>query len=89
MLTRAIKKGGKYVLNGEKMWITSGSIADIAVVWAKCEDDKIRGFLAEKGTPASKPGRAWQVVAARFSNIRLSFSDCEIRPKISCPTCRT
>jgi glutaryl-CoA dehydrogenase len=48
MLTRAVKKGGNYVLNGEKMWITSGSIADVAVVWAKCEDEKIRGFLVEK-----------------------------------------
>src|SRR5712672_4864475 len=48
MLTRTVKKGGKYVLNGEKMWITSGSIADVAVVWAKCEDEKIRGFLVEK-----------------------------------------
>src|SRR5882762_5700805 len=54
MLTRAVKKGGKYVLNGEKMWITSGSIADVAVVWAKCEDEKIRGFLVEKGTPGFK-----------------------------------
>src|SRR5208337_2924032 len=48
MLTRAVKKGASYVLNGEKMWITSGSIADVAVVWAKCEDEKIRGFLVEK-----------------------------------------
>src|ERR1700753_2657949 len=54
MLTRAVKKGSKYVLNGEKMWITSGSIADIAVVWAKCEDEKVRGFLVEKGTPGFK-----------------------------------
>src|SRR6201981_3320635 len=45
MLARAVKKGCKYVLNGEKMWITSGSIADVAVVWAKGEDDKVRGFL--------------------------------------------
>src|SRR5260370_3824524 len=50
MLTRAVKKGNKYVLNGEKMWITSGSIADVAVVWAKTEDDRVRGFLVEKGT---------------------------------------
>src|SRR6266481_4668498 len=50
MLTRALKKGNQYVLNGEKMWITSGSLADVAVVWAKTEDDKIRGFLVEKGT---------------------------------------
>src|ERR1700734_942685 len=40
MLTRAVKKGDSYILNGEKMWITSGSIADVAVVWAKCEEDK-------------------------------------------------
>src|SRR6202035_4891094 len=44
MLTRAVKQGNEYILNGEKMWITSGSLADVAVVWAKCEDDKIRGF---------------------------------------------
>ncbi len=58
MLTRAVRKGNGYLLNGEKMWITSGSIADVAVVWAKCEDDKIRGFLVEKGTPGFK---AWDV----------------------------
>ncbi len=49
MLTRAVKKGDSYILNGEKMWITSGSIADVSVVWAKGEDEKVRGFLVEKG----------------------------------------
>ncbi|MDE3169035.1 MAG: acyl-CoA dehydrogenase family protein, partial [Acidobacteriota bacterium] len=49
MLTRAVRRGGQYVLNGEKMWITNGSIADVAVVWAKCEDERVRGFLVEKG----------------------------------------
>src|SRR5579862_6865578 len=46
MLTRARKVGNEYVLNGEKMWITSGSIADVAVIWAKVEneDNKVRGF---------------------------------------------
>src|SRR3954465_3702636 len=49
MKTRAKKVGNEYVLNGEKMWITSGSIADIAIIWAKVEDenDKVRGFLVE------------------------------------------
>src|ERR1700678_3091488 len=51
MLTRAKKDGDSYILNGEKMWITNGSISDVAVIWAKTEDDKIRGFLVEKGTP--------------------------------------
>lgn len=42
---------GKWVLNGAKMWITNGTVADIAVVWAKDEDGTIRGFVVEKGTP--------------------------------------
>jgi len=53
MRTRARKVGNEYVLNGEKMWITSGSIADVAVIWAKVEDEdnKIRGFLVETDRP--------------------------------------
>ena len=49
MLTRAEKVKGGYKLNGNKMWITNGCISDIAVVWAKL-DDKVRGFIVEKGT---------------------------------------
>src|SRR5712664_3792930 len=49
MRTKAVRDGNGYVLNGSKMWITSGSIADVAVVWAKL-DGVIRGFLVEKGT---------------------------------------
>ncbi|HWP94590.1 MAG TPA: acyl-CoA dehydrogenase family protein [Gammaproteobacteria bacterium] len=48
MKTVAKKKGGDWVLNGAKMWITNGSIADLAVVWARTEDG-IRGFVVEKG----------------------------------------
>lgn len=53
MRTRAMKSGDEYILNGEKMWITSGSIADVAVIWAKLaeEDDRVRGFLVEKDRP--------------------------------------
>jgi glutaryl-CoA dehydrogenase len=50
MRTHAERNGGDWVLNGAKMWITNGTIADVAVVWAKT-DDGIRGFLVEKGTP--------------------------------------
>jgi len=50
METRAVKKGDKYILNGAKMWITNGTMADLAVVWAKL-DGVVRGFLVEKGTP--------------------------------------
>jgi glutaryl-CoA dehydrogenase len=48
MKTRAVRRGGEWVLNGAKMWITNGTIADVAVVWAKTEDG-IQGFLVEKG----------------------------------------
>src|SRR5207302_1437041 len=79
MLTRAVKKGSKYILNGEKMWITSGSIADVAVVWAKTEDDKVRGFLVEKGAPGYKTWDVhgkWSLRASVTSG--LAFSDCGI-----------
>ena len=49
MKTRARKASGGYVLKGNKMWITNSPIADIAVVWAKTEDDIIRGFILERG----------------------------------------
>ena len=58
MRTRARKDGDEYVLNGEKMWITSGSIADVAVIWAKVEEPgvspenwRVRGFLVETDRP--------------------------------------
>ena len=55
MITRAVKRDGGYVLNGAKMWITNGTVADIAIVWARLKDDAggtdaIRGFIVEKGT---------------------------------------
>ena len=79
MLTRAVKKGDSYILNGEKMWITSGSLADVAVIWAKYEDEKIRGFLVEKGTPGFK---AWDVhgkYSLRASiTSGLAMTDCKI-----------
>ncbi|MBS1903627.1 MAG: acyl-CoA dehydrogenase [Bacteroidetes bacterium] len=52
MVTRAKKVDGGYILNGAKMWITNGTIADVAVVWAKVDSDdpkSIRGFVVEKG----------------------------------------
>jgi len=50
MRTKAVRKGGDYVINGSKMWITNGELADVAVIWAQTEDG-IRGFLVEKGMP--------------------------------------
>src|ERR1700741_368253 len=79
MLTRAVKRGNCYVLNGEKMWITNGSTADVSVVWAKCEDDKIRGFLVEKGMPGFKAWDVhgkWSLRASITSG--LAMTDCKI-----------
>ncbi len=79
MLTRANKQGSSYVLNGEKMWITNGSIADIALIWAKCEDERIRGFLVEKGTPGFKAQDIHGKYSLRASvTSSLSMTDCKI-----------
>jgi glutaryl-CoA dehydrogenase len=53
MTTTARKSGDEYILNGEKMWITSATIADVAIIWAKVEneDNKVRGFLVETDRP--------------------------------------
>src|SRR5436190_2002430 len=78
MLTRAEKKDGGWVLNGTKMWITNGSVADVAVVWAR-SDEGIRGFLVEKGTPgytSSDIHGKWSLRASVTSE--LSFADCHI-----------
>lgn len=73
MRTRARKDGGDYILNGEKAWITSGTIADVALVWARAEDG-IRGFLVEKGTPgfSSKDIKGkWSLRASVTSTLAL------------------
>ncbi|MFG2084643.1 MULTISPECIES: acyl-CoA dehydrogenase family protein [unclassified Spirillospora] len=66
MLTRARRDGSDWILNGAKMWITNGSAADIAVVWAQA-DDGIRGFLVPKGTPGFTTGDIHQKMSLRAS----------------------
>jgi glutaryl-CoA dehydrogenase len=79
MLTRAVRRGNCYILNGEKMWITNGSIADVSVVWAKCEDERVRGFLVEKGSKGFKTHDVHGKLSMRASvTSGLSFSDCEV-----------
>lgn len=51
MQTRVRRRGDVWELSGTKMWITNGSLADVVVVWAKDDQDEIRGFLVERGTP--------------------------------------
>jgi glutaryl-CoA dehydrogenase len=78
MKTTAKRVGECWVLNGEKTWITNGSPAHVAIVWART-DDGIRGFLVEKGTPGyttSDIHGKWSMRASVTSS--LAFSDCKI-----------
>lgn len=78
MKTHAVKQGGDWVLNGAKMWITSGTIADVAVVWAQT-DDGIRGFLVEKGTPGYTSRDIKRKFSLRASiTSELFFDNCKI-----------
>jgi len=78
MQTRARRDGDSYILNGTKMWITNGSIADLAVVWAKTEDG-IRGFLVERGTPGFSASNIHQKLSLRASvTSELHFADCRV-----------
>lgn len=78
MLTRAVKQGACWVINGEKTWITNGSIADVAVVWART-DEGIRGFLVERGTPGFSTSELHGKLSMRASvTSSLSFSDCRV-----------
>lgn len=76
MTTTARKSGDEYILNGEKMWITSGNIADVAVVWAKVEDEdnRVRGFLVETNRPGFRAFEVhgkWSLRASITSGLSL------------------
>lgn len=76
MLTKAKKTNDGWLLNGSKMWITNGTIADVAVVWAKT-DDGVNGFLVEKGTPGFNTSAVEGKLSLRSSDTaELSFQDC-------------
>lgn len=78
MRTTARSDGTDYVLNGAKMWITNGTIADVAVVFAKC-DDRIRGFLVEQGTPGFTTREIQGKLSLRASvTAELVLEDCRI-----------
>lgn len=72
MQTNAKKVDGGYLINGSKMWITNGSIADIAIVWAKTEDGIVRGFIVEKdmeGFSAPLMKNKWSLRASVTSEL--------------------
>ena len=78
MLTKARKDGDSWVINGEKTWITNGTMADVALVWARAEDG-IRGFLIEKGTPGFSATDLHGKLSMRMSvTCSLFMSDCRV-----------
>ncbi len=78
MLTRARRDGADWVLDGEKTWITNGSVADVAVVWARAEDG-IRGFLVERGTPGFSASEIHGKLSMRASvTSSLAFNNCRV-----------
>jgi glutaryl-CoA dehydrogenase len=83
MRTYAKRVGGDWVLNGSKQWITNGTLADVAVVWAKTndghEDIGVRGFLVEKGTPGFTASDQHGKFSLRASTTsELGFHDCRV-----------
>jgi len=85
MLTRAEKRGAGWVLRGAKAWITNGSIADVAVVWAKT-DSGVCGFLVEKGTPGFTTHDYKGKMSLRASvTSELFFDDCEVPDEARLP----
>ncbi len=78
MRTKAIENQDGYLLNGNKMWITNGSIADIAIVWAKL-NGKVKGFLVEKETPGSETSDIHNKLSLRASvTSKMCLEDCQV-----------
>jgi glutaryl-CoA dehydrogenase len=78
MKTHARRAGDQWILNGAKMWITNGTIADLAVVWAKT-DEGVRGFVVEKGTPGYEARDIKRKMSLRASiTSELYFNDARV-----------
>ena len=88
MLTRARRDGSHWILDGEKTWITNGSVADVAVVWART-DEGIRGFLVERGTPGFTSSEIHGKLSMRASvTSSLAFHECRISLDSALPEAR-
>jgi glutaryl-CoA dehydrogenase len=79
MRTSARRDGDDWVLNGTKMWITNGGIADVAVVWARTEDEGVRGFLVPAGTHGFSTRDIERKLSLRASvTSELVLEDCRL-----------
>ena len=84
--TRALEKDGGYMLSGEKKWIGNASFSDVAVIWARTDDDKISGFLVETGNPGFQadvlPRKASQRAAWQT---HITLEDCHVPEEARLP----
>ena len=79
MRTNARRDGSDWILNGSKMWITNGSIADVAVVWARTQEGQINGFLVERGMPGFEAPEMHRKMSLRASvTSELVFRDVRV-----------
>lgn len=81
MITRAVKDGNNYILNGSKNWITNAPIADIFIVWAKDQNDDIRGFILERGMVGLSTEKIKGKFSLRASDTGIIFMDNVVVPK--------
>jgi glutaryl-CoA dehydrogenase len=81
MKTRAVFKDGNYILNGSKNWITNSPIADVFIIWAKDDNNDIRGYILEKSMPGLSCPKIEGKFSLRASNTGLIFMDNVIVPK--------
>ena len=89
MRTTARKDGESYVLNGAKMWITNGSIADLALIWAADDDGAVRGFLVPTDTPGFSASKIPRKMSMRASvTSELVMSDCRVPASAMLPDAR-
>jgi glutaryl-CoA dehydrogenase len=88
MSTTARRDGDSYILNGTKMWITNGGIADLALVWARSEDG-VRGFLVERGSAGFTTSDIHHKLSLRASvTSELHFEDCRVAAEAMLPGVR-
>jgi len=88
MATRARQDGSEWIINGEKTWITNGSVSDVALLWARTEEG-IRGFLVERGAPGYSTSDIHGKLSMRASvTSSLSLSDCRVPASAMLPSAR-
>jgi len=91
LMTTARREGDEWVLNGQKKWIGNATFADVTVIWARdVEDNQVKGFLVEKGTPGFKAEKIKNKMALRVvQNALITLEDCRVSEEDRMPDARS